>query len=384
MKKISIVIISLFAFSFLSATALATSGACSDHGGVDCSAGAQANGNVVCNDGWTGSSVSYSSMDECQATMPVCNYPFQPSCSLSAIQQQEQNALNSAEIDTVMQGGLGSPSGAALSLNIQNTYSLEYSQCQSQWTAYQSQLTGYNTCIQSPIPSSAPLNEYDLADACVTNEEFTHWDFSSHSCVCNGTGARINGVCTFESLFATPISSSQINLTWLPFTGLSNIGLSKSQVLRNGIVIVTTASTSYEDDGLAADTAYLYTVVAYDASGIHSQTATTTATTYTAPSSSSMPASNPSAPVATSTPIFTSFLNLLAVNQNLKTGSSGNDVISLQKFLEAKGILTLPAGTTEGYFGSLTKKALISFQISVGLPATGYFGPMTRAAINGS
>jgi hypothetical protein len=149
MKKISIVIISLFAFSFLSAMALATSGACSDHGGVDCSAGSQANGNVVCNDGWTGSSVLYSSMDECQATTPVCNYPSQPSCSLSAIQQQEQNALNSARLQSLYEGEEGSGAGAALSSNIENTYSLQYSQCQSQWTAYQSDLSDYNSCIQN-------------------------------------------------------------------------------------------------------------------------------------------------------------------------------------------------------------------------------------------
>ncbi len=46
--------------------AFATSGACSDHLGVNCAAGPQANGNVICNDGWLGSSVSYDSMEECQ------------------------------------------------------------------------------------------------------------------------------------------------------------------------------------------------------------------------------------------------------------------------------------------------------------------------------
>lgn len=42
------------------------SGACSDHGGVNCSVGAQANGMVMCRDGWTGSSVLYSLVQECQ------------------------------------------------------------------------------------------------------------------------------------------------------------------------------------------------------------------------------------------------------------------------------------------------------------------------------
>lgn len=38
---------------------LATSGACSYHGGVNCSAGRQADGKVICNDNWTGSMTYY-------------------------------------------------------------------------------------------------------------------------------------------------------------------------------------------------------------------------------------------------------------------------------------------------------------------------------------
>jgi peptidoglycan hydrolase-like protein with peptidoglycan-binding domain len=42
----------------------------------------------------------------------------------------------------------------------------------------------------------------------------------------------------------------------------------------------------------------------------------------------------------------------------------------------------MPTGVGEGYFGGLTKRALIAFQQSVGLPDTGYCGPMTRGVIN--
>ena len=48
----------------------ATSGCCSGRrGGVNCSAGAQPNGAVICKDGWTGSSCQYSSMTECVGSM---------------------------------------------------------------------------------------------------------------------------------------------------------------------------------------------------------------------------------------------------------------------------------------------------------------------------
>jgi hypothetical protein len=71
----------LLAVLFLLAPLLvhATSGACSWHGGVDCSAGPDWDGSVICNDGWRDSTVSYYSMT-------MCNYGSYynptPSCPL--------------------------------------------------------------------------------------------------------------------------------------------------------------------------------------------------------------------------------------------------------------------------------------------------------------
>ncbi|HRH26235.1 MAG TPA: peptidoglycan-binding domain-containing protein [Candidatus Paceibacterota bacterium] len=68
---------------------------------------------------------------------------------------------------------------------------------------------------------------------------------------------------------------------------------------------------------------------------------------------------------------------------DLTIGSTGADVVALQSFLESKGHLVIPAGTTKGYFGSLTQSALAKFQSANGIsPAAGYFGPVTRAAVN--
>ncbi len=54
----------------------ATSGACSYHGGVNCSAGASFAGKVQCNDGWINSSVYFSSASECSTTyIPTCCLP---------------------------------------------------------------------------------------------------------------------------------------------------------------------------------------------------------------------------------------------------------------------------------------------------------------------
>lgn len=70
--------------------------------------------------------------------------------------------------------------------------------------------------------------------------------------------------------------------------------------------------------------------------------------------------------------------------QKLKLGSSGNEVIELQKFLNA----VLGASgvnynlKTDGKFGSKTEASVIKFQSANGLTADGVVGAMTRAILN--
>lgn len=65
---------------------------------------------------------------------------------------------------------------------------------------------------------------------------------------------------------------------------------------------------------------------------------------------------------------------------NLTVGSRGAEVTALQNFLIGKGYNTLATG----YFGPMTKAALAAYQTAKGItPAVGYFGPLTRAAVNG-
>ncbi len=65
--------------------------------------------------------------------------------------------------------------------------------------------------------------------------------------------------------------------------------------------------------------------------------------------------------------------------RNMKLGSTGDDVQELQRFLISEGYLVLKNPTK--YFGAMTMKALQKWQKARGLPATGYFGPMSRAEI---
>jgi len=82
--------------------------------------------------------------------------------------------------------------------------------------------------------------------------------------------------------------------------------------------------------------------------------------------------------VLTMTPIapITTLLTTTVV-RDLKYGSEGNDVRTLQTILINQGY-SIPAGVT-GYFFSQTQSALAKYQAANGIaPAIGYVGPITR------
>ncbi|MCX6712867.1 MAG: peptidoglycan-binding domain-containing protein, partial [Candidatus Vogelbacteria bacterium] len=68
-----------------------------------------------------------------------------------------------------------------------------------------------------------------------------------------------------------------------------------------------------------------------------------------------------------------------AFTQNLTVGSRGAEVSALQEVLNTEVDAGLPI---TGYFGGLTKAAVIKFQKANGISGTGYVGPLTRAALN--
>jgi LPXTG-site transpeptidase (sortase) family protein len=69
--------------------------------------------------------------------------------------------------------------------------------------------------------------------------------------------------------------------------------------------------------------------------------------------------------------------------RNLSAGVRGDDVSALQQFLITGGFLKILTPT--GYFGPLTKSALGAWQASAGIsPSVGFFGPISRAKINGA
>lgn len=96
-----------------------------------------------------------------------------------------------------------------------------------------------------------------------------------------------------------------------------------------------------------------------------------------------MPSQTPA--VASSASVFGRHIRTITVN--LVEGSRGNDVITLQQFLMSQHrgthAQTLSAVGATGYFGPLTRAALAEFQAQTGIaPALGNFGPITRGYIS--
>ncbi len=67
---------------------------------------------------------------------------------------------------------------------------------------------------------------------------------------------------------------------------------------------------------------------------------------------------------------------------HMTIGSTGADVVALQKFLIENGFLVLPTDTILGSYSALTRLAVIRYQTAVGLPTVGIVGPLTMRKLN--
>jgi murein L,D-transpeptidase YcbB/YkuD len=95
---------------------------------------------------------------------------------------------------------------------------------------------------------------------------------------------------------------------------------------------------------------------------------------YTAGENKTAPVSETNIPVSPSVQAFTT---------NLQRGMKGDDVKRLQDTLKTLGFFPENI-TANGVFGPTTQNSVKSYQKSVGLPATGFVGPLTRAKLNQS
>lgn len=71
-----------------------------------------------------------------------------------------------------------------------------------------------------------------------------------------------------------------------------------------------------------------------------------------------------------------------SLDTNLSLGVSSSQVSCLQQFLKNQDASIYPEGLVTGFFGNLTKNAVVRFQTKYQIPVTGFVGPLTRAKIN--
>jgi len=70
-------------------------------------------------------------------------------------------------------------------------------------------------------------------------------------------------------------------------------------------------------------------------------------------------------------------------NNDLTLGSTGPDVVALQKYLVKSGLMVMPKSASYGFFGEITRAAVSKYQMKNKItPTAGYFGPKTREHLN--
>lgn len=362
----------------VSHAAFATSGECSYHGGVDCSAGPNFEGYAVCNDGWV-SSVLYSDTEECQQQTNPCPAPVVIGCTdqseLQIYENEQAQDEGTCQAENARAGVLGvSCDNPSLDEQI--------SSCQAEIQDYQTEVQDQKQCIagiEAEVQQQVQQqNELEQAEACALTPN-SQWNSTSDACACNSGYAEQNGTC--ESITSI-CGSNSYEYDSNTNSCICNTGYEESG---SGCVLIPTHQSAslvacQAEWGLNAvvQNGSCTCASGYELDGSQTQCVAVPVAPTIPPALNinNLPEGYSVAGATTSTsPSF-------AINQNLSVGASGSSVALLQQFLETKGLLTLPAGTTDGYFGNLTKQALIAFQKSAGLPATGFCGSMTRAAIS--
>ncbi len=130
-------------------------------------------------------------------------------------------------------------------------------------------------------PNVADNNGDDDSDGYTNIEEYLHYRVNQLLNVAPDNEAPSIPV----NLVVSDVGVTAISLSW--DVSIDNIGVSGYNVYRNGVLVVNSVSTNYEDTGLTASTTYNYTISALDAAGNESTQSTviavTTDTTTTLP-----------------------------------------------------------------------------------------------------
>jgi len=133
----------------------ATYGACSYHKGVNCAAGPDINGGVICNDGWKESSVYYydsiacENYDSCKYSLDYSGLVCYSENDYQGILNQKEQALNESKQSSLANGLAGSSVVSEVINSVNSQYALKLGSCRSSLNLIEAVEQQYNQCLDS-------------------------------------------------------------------------------------------------------------------------------------------------------------------------------------------------------------------------------------------
>lgn len=162
-----------------------------------------------------------------------------------------------------------------------------------------------------------------------------------------------------QGLSATPVSSTQIDLSWNASTDVGGGIVAGYKVFRNNVLVMSVAGTSYSDTGLTANTAYSYKVSAFDDAAPANESAQSSAVNATTPAPpDTLP---PSVPLSLSAnAVSPSQVNLVWA---ASTDAGGGVVAGYKLFRNGTLLATVTAGTSHSDT-TVAANTAYSYQVS--------------------
>jgi hypothetical protein len=191
------------------------------------------------------------------------------------------------------------------------------------------------------VDAGASLSDFNTDIINTIRPQGLKWDIGAYEYCPTGCGETPPPSDTISpsiptNLSATPISTTQVNLTWTAST--DNVAVTGYKVYRGGTQLTTVSNTSYTDTNLLPSTTYTYTVSSYDAANNNSsQSSAVSGTTNTLP------------PSPTTKFTVGDRVKVTVKNLNVRATSSGSGKTLGKQYLNAQGTVVSGPTPANGY-----------------------------------
>lgn len=331
-------------------SALAVSGTCSWHGGVNCGEGPDADNSVICNDGWSESAVTYQS--QCKNDDKYKCSPSELENIVNKYQLKERiNELKNLISDFNRDNNEYTSQLDSINKQIQN---LGSSCWISQSCQLESKILASNAYKIAQLSNT--LNQYTQSKALLLDNEIMQLQSLIMS-ECNAIALKNKieeSKKSIEKSQEIKISACPPNSLYNGKTCECNIGYFANKEKKFCILKNDRCKEDFGEYSYYNENANICSCL------------------------SGYSLNNPSIKCIYDA----SSVNKNIFNKNLKINQTGTEVTKLQDFLEKKGYLKIPKNTKKGVFGKQTETALKKFQKDQSIKQTGKLDDETRKIIN--